>query len=72
MEKSDAIIQLLTEIRDNQQEEIAWRKRVIEDQARLQRVAVRRQLLGLVIGGVAIVAGLGGLFFALAMGFFFR
>jgi hypothetical protein len=35
--KDDAIIQLLTEIRDNQREEIAWRKKVIEESVALAR-----------------------------------
>jgi len=59
MDKEDAIIRLLTEIRDNLCEETTWRKKVIEDSVRLQQLGVRRQLLGLAIGGLAIVAAVG-------------
>jgi hypothetical protein len=60
MDKQDIIIQLLTEIRDSQREEIAWRKKLVEESVRLQQVGVRRQLLGLAIaaiGGLLILVG---------------
>jgi hypothetical protein len=53
----DAIIRLLTEIRENQREEIAWRKKVIEESVRLQRAALRWQRLALLVGGLVIAAG---------------
>ena len=56
MDNHDAIIRLLTEIRDNQREEIAWRRKIIEESVHLQRLGVRRQMLGLVIVGLMIVA----------------
>src|SRR5262249_5761258 len=56
MEHQDAIVRLLTEIRDNQQEELAWRKRAV----RLQRLALARQrkALLLVCAGL-VLAGFG-------------
>lgn len=57
MDNDNAIIQLLTEIRDNQREESAWRKKVIEESVRLQRVAVRWQRIALVAAGLLIIGG---------------
>jgi hypothetical protein len=53
----DAIIRLLTEIRDNQREEIAWRKQATEESMRLQRVGLLWQRIALTVGGLIVVAG---------------
>jgi hypothetical protein len=55
MDKDDVIIRLLTEIRDNQRKEIAWRRKAVKESVRLQRIAVRRQAFGLAIVGLVIV-----------------
>jgi len=55
--ENDVVVRLLTEIRDNQREEIAWRNKVIEESLRLQRIAVRWQRIGLVVAGLIVVAG---------------
>ena len=57
MGENDVVVRLLTEIRDNQREEIAWRNKVIEESLRLQRIAVRWQRIGLVVAGLIVVAG---------------
>ena len=57
MGENDLVVRLLTEIRDNQREEIAWRNKVIEESLRLQRTAVRWQRIGLVVAGLVVVAG---------------
>jgi hypothetical protein len=53
----DAIIRLLTEIRDNQREEIAWRKQAVEQSMRLPQAALRWQRIALTAGGLLILAG---------------
>ena len=63
MSNDDAIIKLLTEIRDNQREEIAWRKKVAEESLRLQRTAVSWQRIALVVVGLTIIAGILGVVF---------
>ena len=55
--ENDLVVRLLTEICDNQREEIAWRNKVIEESLRLQRTAVRWQRIGLVVAGLVVVAG---------------
>jgi hypothetical protein len=74
MTTDEEIIRLLTEIRDNQLEDIAWRRKVTEDSIRLQRLGFRSQRIGLAIGGLAIVAALvaGLLAIAHGMGLFGR
>ena len=56
-EKEDPIIRLLTEIRDNQREEIALRRKAVEESIRLQRTAVLWQRMGMGIV-VALILGL--------------
>ena len=60
---SERIVQLLTEIRDDQREEIACRKRAMEESVRLQRSAVRWQRGGLLFAALLLV----GLFTALGL-----
>jgi hypothetical protein len=66
MNREDAIIRLLTEILDNQREEAERRAKIIEESLRLQRLTVRRQSIGIVIGVFMIVAGI----IAIALYFF--
>ena len=57
------IIQLLTELRDAQREELAYRRRMLNESIALQRRAVRLQRMGLaiVLGLVLLLAGWVGL-----------
>jgi hypothetical protein len=64
------IITILTEIRDNQREEIAWRKKVLEESLRLQRAGLRGQRLAMTIGGLLIFAGVSAVVFAVFVGVF--
>lgn len=65
MTSDEEIVQLLTEIRDNLREESDWRRRVISESVRLQRVGVRWQRMGLAVAGLAIMAGVIGLIWML-------
>ncbi len=63
MTADEQIIRLLTEIRDNLREESDWRRKAIDESARVQLESARLQLLGirqhrigLAVGGFAIVA----------------
>lgn len=56
MDKDDAIIALLTEMRDLQREQAAWTRKAVEESANLQRAAVGRQSIAL-IGGALVIAG---------------
>lgn len=58
MDKQDQIIELLTEIRDLQREERDWRRKAVEESVHLQRVAIQRQMLALVIVAPLIVGAL--------------
>ena len=66
MNREDAIVRLLTEILDNQREEAERCAKIIEESLRLQRLTVRRQSIGIVIGVFMIVAGI----IAIALYFF--
>jgi hypothetical protein len=54
------IIRLLTDLRDAQREELAYRRRVLEESIGLQRRAVRLQRIGLaiILGMLAVGAAL--------------
>jgi hypothetical protein len=60
------IIQLLTELRDAQREELAYRRKVLDESLALSRRAVRMQRIGLlIVVGMVIIGALaigGGLF----------
>jgi hypothetical protein len=49
------IVRLLTEIRDLASQEAISRKKMVEESLRLQRLSVRRQMIGLVI--IALIIG---------------
>jgi hypothetical protein len=49
------IIRLLTEIRDAQREELAYRRKVLEESLALSRRAVRLQRIGVVIALAVVV-----------------
>ena len=51
------IIRLLTEMRDAQKEELAYRRKVLDESMALQRRAVRLQRIGLLIVLVFIAVG---------------
>jgi hypothetical protein len=52
------IVRLLTELRDAQREELAYRRRVLDESMAMQRRALRLQRLGLtVVVPLVIVAG---------------
>jgi hypothetical protein len=75
MTTDEQIIRLLTEIRDNLREESDWRRKAIDESARLQLESARLQRLGilqhriaLAIGGFAILAGV--LFLTYYLGLF--
>ncbi|WP_157369435.1 hypothetical protein [Zavarzinella formosa] len=53
------IIQLLTDLRDAQREELAYRRRVLDESIGLQRRAVKLQRIGVAIVLLVLVAGLG-------------
>ena len=56
MNDNDAIIRLLTDIRDDQREEIVMRRKQVEEAIRLQRVGLRWQRIGLTV--IFIVAAI--------------
>lgn len=62
MNSDEAIVRVLTEIRDNQQAETVWRKQVMEQSMRMQRSGPRGQRFSLIFGAVLIV---GAILFAL-------
>ena len=51
------IIRLLTEMRDAQREELAYRRKVLDESLALSRRAVRMQWIGLLIVVALVVAG---------------
>lgn len=53
------IIRLLTDLRDAQQEELAYRRQVLEESIGLQRRAVRLQRVGVGIVLAVLMVGLG-------------
>lgn len=55
------IIRLLTELRDAQREDLAYRRRTLDESIALQRNAVAFQRIGLGILFAAIVLGVGWL-----------
>lgn len=55
MEHQDEIVRLLTEIPDNQIEDIALRKRVTDESLRLQRLGVARQRAALLLLPLALI-----------------
>jgi hypothetical protein len=48
MNNNDDVIRLLTEIRDIQREDVAWRRQAVEDSVRLQRKSLRAYRIGIV------------------------
>jgi hypothetical protein len=54
---SETVIRLLTEIRDAQREESAYRKRVMDESLRLQRSAVVTQRVALGVVGALVMLG---------------
>jgi hypothetical protein len=56
MNSDDEIVRLLTEIRDNQREEMVFRKRSVEESIRLQRTGLRWYRIGLVFVVVLIAS----------------
>ena len=67
MNSENEIIRLLTEIRDQAREEIAWRKKIMEESLRIGRLGLRRQQIAL-ISGLVIVTG--GILFLIYLVFF--
>ncbi|HPD30556.1 MAG TPA: hypothetical protein PLL20_11215 [Phycisphaerae bacterium] len=66
----DDVVRLLTEIRDNQREQLALAReqreignRAIDESVRLQRLAIRRQMIGIIIAIVFLAIGLAAIFF---------
>jgi hypothetical protein len=55
MENEEIIIELLTEIRDDQREEMDRNAKIVEQYLNLHQVAARRQVVALSAIGVAIV-----------------
>lgn len=55
----EQIIRLLTDLRDAQREELAYRRRVVDESIGLQKRAVRLQRIGLAIVLVVLAVGLG-------------
>lgn len=75
MTTDEQIILLLTEIRDNLRDESEWRRKAIDESARLQLESSRLQLLGirqhriaLAVWGFAMLAGV--LFLTYYLGLF--
>jgi hypothetical protein len=64
MNDNAEVIKLLTEIRDVIIEEGIGRKKIVEESLRLQRVAVRRQMMGLVVAVLIIVGAVLAVFVA--------
>ena len=58
MTNEDAIVRLLTEIRDAQREELAHRRQVIAESMRLQRSAIRWQRSAAIMGAFVVIAGI--------------
>jgi len=57
MTTDEEIIRLLTEIRDKLQDESDWRRKAIEESARLQRLGIIQHRIALTLGSIAILAG---------------
>jgi hypothetical protein len=60
MTNEEAILRVLTEMRDQQREQIAWQRKVTEQSIAIQRSAIRMQRVALTV--VALVVLLGGLY----------
>jgi uncharacterized membrane protein len=56
MTNEDAIVRLLTELRDMQREETVWRHKVTEQSMQMQRAGVRTQRIALFVFAL-MVAG---------------
>jgi|GEM_PF-6066902 len=67
MNSEHEIIRLLTEIRDQSREEIAWRKKVMDESLKISRLGLRRQKIALVSGLVIVT---GGILFLIYLVFF--
>ena len=63
------IIRLLTEMRDAQREELAYRRRAVEESLALQRRAIWWQRVGMIVvfSLFAGLIGLGGLFLIISI-----
>jgi hypothetical protein len=57
MSSDEEIIRLLTEIRDNLQEEAAWRRKVSDESVRLQQLGIRQQRIAIIVGGLVVLGG---------------
>jgi hypothetical protein len=57
MSSDEEIIRLLTEIRDNLQEEAAWRRKVSDESVRLQQLGIRQQRIAIIVGGWSSLGG---------------
>ncbi len=68
MTSDEEIIRLLTEIRDDLDEESVWRRKVIEQSVRLQRTGILWQRIAVAAWGFVVVAGV--LFLIYYMGLF--
>ena len=51
------MVQLLTELRDAQREELAYRRKALEESLALARRGIRMQRTGLMVAGAAILVG---------------
>ena len=70
MTNDEQIIRLLTEIRDDLHEEAAWRRKVIDESVRLQRMGILWQRIAVTAWGFVVVVGV--LFGIYYMGLFGR
>ena len=58
MNSDNEIIRLLTEIRDQTRDEIAWRKKVMEESLKISRLGLRRQKLAMIVGLVFVTGSI--------------
>jgi hypothetical protein len=70
MTNDEQIIRLLTEIRDDLHEESVWRRKVIDESVRLQRMGILWQRIAVAAWGFVVVVGV--LFLIYSMGLFGR
>jgi cytochrome b561 len=57
MTNEEAILRVLTELRDMQREDIAYRRQLAEQSLRMQRSAARVQRLALIVLAIALAIG---------------
>lgn len=70
LQMEDDVVRLLTEIRDNQREQLALAReqreignRAIDESVRLQRLSIRRQMIGIIIAIVFLAIAPAAIFF---------